>query len=100
MYTENTDFQLRYNLLKFLTKYVNYHECADFENRLRNGKVRKLGDVKKLPWDEQICKRKIESKNYPAVIGLPNWDEIDECLYTSGGLNRMLKNLYEKRSVP
>ncbi|KAF7262565.1 hypothetical protein EG68_00154 [Paragonimus skrjabini miyazakii] len=97
MGTENTDFRLRYDLSRFLTKYVNYHECAALEKRLRNGKVRKLGDVKKLPWDEQICERKIESKNYPAVIGLLNWDEIDECLYTSGGLNRMLKNLYQKR---
>ncbi|KAF5406240.1 hypothetical protein PHET_00202 [Paragonimus heterotremus] len=98
MGTENTEFQLRYNLSKFLTKYVNYHECAAFENRLKNGKVRKLGDVKKLPRNEQICERKIESKNCPAVVGLLNWEDIDERLYTSGGLNRMLKNLYAKRT--
>ncbi|KAG5445265.1 hypothetical protein CSKR_110429 [Clonorchis sinensis] len=96
---ENTDFNIRFNLARFILKYIDYHGCVSRDGHYKHDKVRMLGNLKKIPWVDSTCRTEFQSKNLPAVYGLPRWTEMDDCLYLSGGLKRLATTFYERGSI-
>ncbi|CAL8087194.1 unnamed protein product [Calicophoron daubneyi] len=94
--TYNTEFQTRFNLAKFLLDYVDFNECADRENRIKNGLVRKLGDFQKLAWAADVCQGKLEPRMVP-IRKTCNVREDTEYLYITHELARMLEEFYRGR---
>ncbi|TGZ67119.1 hypothetical protein CRM22_004963 [Opisthorchis felineus] len=92
---ENTDFNIRFNLARFIVKYIDYHGCVSRDGHHKHYKVRMLGNLKKTTWVNERCRTEFQSKNLPAVHGLPRWTEMDDCLYLSGGLKRLAAAFYE-----